>query len=129
MLAWEEKYRVGVGRIDTHHKQLFEFANDIEQSLQAGKLPPGAEEAVGFLVDYAKLHFEHEEKCMARHQCPIAHRNQEAHKQFLSAIATFQERLGKDPDIKLLANIHNFLESWLTNHICTIDVQLRPYGE
>lgn len=126
MIEWNDRYKVGVERIDDQHKALFAFTNAIEESIRNGWQMGKANEAVQYLVDYARLHFRHEEDCMFRYKCPIAGVNKDAHAQFLAAIEDFQRKLESSPGWDLLSEIHEFLQSWLVKHICKIDVQLRP---
>ncbi len=126
MILWDERFRVGVGRIDDQHKELFAFTNGLEEDIQAGWQTGKANETVQFLVEYAKLHFRHEEDCMLKYQCPVAQINKDAHAQFLSAVEGFQRKLAFSPGKELITDIHEFLQSWLIQHICKIDVKLRP---
>ncbi len=125
MILWDERFRVGVGRIDDQHKELFVFTNALEEDLREGWQLGKVDEAVRFLVEYAKLHFRHEEDCMLRYQCPVAGINKEAHAKFLIAVEDFQRKLETSPGRELMTEIHEFLQSWLVNHICKIDVKLR----
>ncbi len=64
---------------------------------------------------------------MFRHKCPAAAENKAAHKQFKEAIPHFESRLTSEgPTVELASEIRQFLEEWLKEHICRIDVQLKP---
>ena len=64
---------------------------------------------------------------MFRHKCPVAEENKAAHKKFKEVIPRFENRMQSEgPNVELAQEMHEFLEGWLKEHICKIDVQLKP---
>ena len=128
MIKWQESYSLGVTELDEQHKNLFVFSNDIDGILQDRDVS-GKElaDALKFLGEYVADHFHLEEKCMHDHACQIAEKNKFAHEKFIQTYKALEKRIDQDDDAySILAELHRFLENWLVEHICKIDVQLKP---
>ena len=126
-MKWSERYSTGVETLDRQHQMLFQMSEDYRTALDEGK----GDRTYGLLLAnlelFARLHFGAEEQCMARHDCPAAKVNREAHLQFLEQVAGFrqrfeQARFDRDEAYRLVS----FLDDWLANHIGRIDIQLKP---
>ena len=127
-MKWSIEFATGIDRIDDQHRMLFSFSEDFKAALDEG----AGERTYGTLLDslavYARAHFGFEEGCMERFRCPIAKQNMQAHEVFLEALTGFKERyalrgFNRMEAIRLVA----FIDSWLAGHICSIDVQIKPY--
>jgi len=127
MIEWRESYSTGFFNLDEQHKHLFEYCNDLEKGLNRGSASGQMmERALMFLGNYVKYHFGQEETCMHKHECPISNKNKLAHEKFIQAFKTFQRTISEDGDNEgILRGLHHFLESWLVEHICKIDVQIK----
>ena len=126
-LQWDNAYSTGIKEIDQQHMKLFEFVNKLEEQIQKGINKAAVKGILQFLETYARTHFSFEEICMDERRCPMACRNKEAHKQFLELFRGFQAQFATAPDTEaLVRQIHSTAEGWLINHICRIDVNLRP---
>jgi len=128
MINWKETYSTGVKELDEQHKSLFQFTNDLGNSLHEKDtstfLLMGCLE---FMRKYITNHFDKEESCMHKYSCPIAGTNTQAHQNFIRAFNTFEEDINKGADkYKTFQGFHKFLEDWLVAHIGSIDVHLRP---
>lgn len=127
VLRWdEEAYATGFETIDSQHKKLFEFINELGHSIKNGEAPEDIEAYLAFLNDYIKNHFGQEENCMAANHCPFAQKNCEAHNKFIKAYDDFEQRFraGKD-NMELVTELHTMLCQWTISHICRIDSHLR----
>ena len=129
MIKWQESYSTGVDKLDEQHKSLFQYSNDLEDGLNCGGVSKETlQRALNFLERYVKGHFGQEEACMFKCVCPIADKNKAAHQKFIEAFRAFQKKISEDGDgEKALRELHQFLETWLTDHIIKIDTQLKPY--
>lgn len=126
-IEWSEAYATSETKLDDQHRQLFRFANKLEELVRSGN--PAREEIdrlLNFLESYAKTHFLYEETCMRARRCPAAKANREAHMAF---IKFFDESAGKmrreGYSLEWLQDINRFVQRWLDSHICAIDTQLR----
>ena len=126
-IQWQDKYRTGVGPIDSQHQKIFEFSNKLEELIDQG-VDSGAkvDNLLMFLTTYAKTHFIYEENCMFKHACPAAKANRDAHARFLDFLSETQaKRPSTESTLDWMRELHSFLEKWLDGHICQIDIQLK----
>src|SRR5688572_11901873 len=119
-IEWSEAYATSEAKLDDQHRQLFRFANKLEELVRAGDAPrEEVDRLLNFLESYAKTHFLYEEACMHARRCPAARANREAHMAF---IRFFDESAAKlratrySPD--RLEEINRFVQRWLDSHIC-----------
>jgi len=125
--VWKDEYNTGEPEVDKQHKILFQYLEDLENHMKAGDVN---ERYIGLLLDnlgiFTRSHFCYEEICMRRVKCPVAEKNKEFHGKLLDAYGRYRQRFeteGISDD--LVTNLHDFLESWLVNHILKIDTHLR----
>lgn len=123
-------YATGIEHIDDQHKMLFQMSEDFRAALDEGK----GEQVYGGLLRslhlYARSHFGFEEQCMAKYQCPVAHRNCVAHTKFMEVLMGFQQRFDSHGFERSDAHrLVDFIDQWLADHIGRIDVQIKPYVE
>ncbi len=124
-IEWHDDFKTGVEKIDKQHCNLFRFINDLELEINKGLSSESISATLRFLETYIKKHFEYEEICMTRAKCPIAQKNQDAHRAFIIYLEEYKERLRVNgASLQNLKELHGVLESWTKNHICKIDVML-----
>ena len=128
MVTWQEKYSTGVAELDKQHQHLFQYTNDLEDIIRDSAVSKRTVEGIlHFLEQYIQVHFGHEETCMFKHQCPIANKNKEAHRKFIETYKATEEKIRNEGATdEILKELHHFLETWLVEHICKIDTQLKP---
>ena len=126
-MKWSEQYSTGIAHLDEQHKLLFRMAERLREILaDQGGMRLYAQ-WLDVLDTYAGSHFEYEEGCMHRLQCPAGGANKAAHAQFQETVATFHRRYAdRGYTVADARELVEFLEAWLTDHIARIDVQLRP---
>lgn len=125
-MKWKEAYATGVPEVDKQHKALFAFSEEFRDVLDHGFGEKSYDLFLEFLSAYADAHFNHEERCMLDHVCPVADRNCAEHASFRRLIAREEEAhaehgFARHRALKLLDDI----DHWLDSHICRIDVRLR----
>ena len=129
-VKWSDNYLTGIKRIDDQHKALFQMSDAFRDDLSEGSGQRVYGSLLGSLRAYARAHFGFEEGCMERCQCSAAERNIHAHSQFLQGLTVFEERHAivgfESADAHRLVE---FLDHWLADHICSVDIQLKPYAQ
>ena len=127
-LDWKTEYETGIPQIDAQHRQLFRMVDSLDRIIEAGiEAGPKVDHLLMFLGSYAKSHFAYEEPCMARHRCPAAKANKQAHQDFLTYCDSFRsEYAASSASMEKLEDLRRFLRDWLVGHICRIDTQLKP---
>jgi len=73
--------------IDSQHRELIAATNEIGEAIESGNGTNAIKKLLVFLKFYAEWHFGNEETCAAKHSCPMAGVNQEAHKNSLRRLA------------------------------------------
>ncbi len=125
-MKWKNEYATGIQRIDDQHKTLFKMANDFRNTLNHGGGEYIYSTLLGFLHTYCQNHFNVEERCMEKYNCPTAQQNIDAHANFMKILNQYQE----------IYDLHGYQESdalrlvdtidqWLDQHICGIDSHLK----
>ena len=120
----------GVSEIDSQHKYLISFINELGYSINKKYNPKDIAGVLKVMKFYAEQHFGKEEECMARHHCPIAGINQKAHAIFVEKLQDYQKEYEQSGGSgELAVKIHQALADWTVNHIMTVDVQMYPYAQ
>jgi len=128
-MQWSEAYSTGIAQIDDQHKMLFQMSDSFRSALDEGKGGLVYGGLLNSLDLYVRSHFAYEEGCMARHFCPAAKLNQDAHQGFITFLKRFHERHAAAGFVQEDAReLVDTIDSWLVDHICRIDVQLKPYA-
>lgn len=123
--TWSKALETGVPSIDNQHRELIYAFNDLSEAIESGTGATAIKKLLTFLKYYAEWHFDSEEKCAARHQCPIAATNQAAHKKFLQILTDLQIEYRHSADGDTVARkAHQELSQWLMGHILKIDTQI-----
>jgi len=126
-IEWKEEWRTGDDDVDKQHKILFQYLADLEAHMSAGDV--NERYVKNLLVNlgiFTRSHFCYEEICMRTNRCSVAAKNKEQHGKLLSAYKQYVHRFeveGLSED--LVQKLHDFLYSWLVNHILKIDTKLR----
>lgn len=122
---WTDALSVGVPMIDIQHKELITAFNDLSDAIENGKGASAIKKLLVFLQYYAEWHFDNEETCVAKHQCPIADTNKQAHKRFLDIFSNLKKQYTESgASDEIACQIHQELSDWLISHILKIDTQI-----
>jgi hemerythrin-like metal-binding protein len=125
---WSEKLSTGVSEIDGQHQALIQQINRLEEIIHVESESARKElilDMLDYLSDYARIHFDVEERQMETFRCKVAEENQKAHQKFLEMITELREKYRDNgPAPEVVQEIHNRLGDWFINHICKIDSQL-----
>lgn len=127
-IAWNETLMsTGDAEIDKQHRQLIDKLNALFTALDAGVPDAEVKNLLKFLGEYTAWHFGDEEKCFAKHGCPAAAANKEAHAYFLSVFKGISDRVDAEGVTNALAlETQQAVSDWVRNHIIKIDTRLRP---
>ncbi|MFH0998828.1 MAG: bacteriohemerythrin [Pseudomonadota bacterium] len=123
---WKDEYSVGIAKIDSQHKVLVSFLNELYDSMKAGKGKDTLDTVLKSLVDYTKTHFATEESLLKLYKYP----DYEAHKQKHDKLAVHVLELKQKFDSGQISNpiqITNFLKDWLGKHIMGTDQLYGPF--
>lgn len=122
---WSSALETGVPMIDTHHKELIAAINDLADAIDNNRGGTAIKKLLTFMKFYAEWHFDHEESCAAKHACPMAEVNQQAHAKFIQIFSDLQVQYrdsGASDDVARKA--YDILSEWLVSHIMKIDTEI-----
>ncbi len=120
MIEWNDKYSVGVKRIDEEHKKLIGIINKAAVTNKFKEKSRVVLEILDEMIDYAGSHFLTEETYMINFGFPeyLFHRNE--HIGFTDKAIDLQNRVVSG-DFQIENEVLEFLEQWLVNHIQETD--------
>ena len=119
--VWSDRFMTGEAIVDDEHKELVRIINWVGR-LQAGPTasPEELHAVLDKLVQYAVMHFAHEEALMASVACDERHASlhHSIHEDFAQQVTAMREiKLGAGDSEFLL----RFLTNWLAYHILGTD--------
>lgn len=117
---WNSTYSVKVGAMDAQHKRLFQIIQELYNAMRSGHGKEVAADVLRRLLDYTVQHFTAEEKLMEQKGYPDLAAHQALHRALTDKVRAFKKDFeagmaGITPELM------RFLQSWLTNHIQTVD--------
>lgn len=125
-IAWSEEYSTVDSQVDKQHQVLFGYLSKLEENMAKGVTERQIKSLLDNLGLYTRSHFCYEEICMRKKQCPVSEKNKEQHAKLLDAYVHYRQRFEVEGlSDELVQGLHDFLESWLVNHILKIDTHLR----
>lgn len=124
---FDSKYLVGIAQVDREHRQLFEIAARVYDSLGASDEAAEAitDDAVMELLDYTATHFASEESLMEAAGYPELESHRRQHQQLL-AQARDMEMRAEIGDQDVPVELSHFIYRWLIEHIEASD---KRFGE
>jgi hemerythrin-like metal-binding protein len=130
-LGWSDTLLTGVAEMDQQHRILVDTLIEARTKLTDDASKPLFEQITRDLLAYAIYHFNTEEQLMQWHGYAAAAPEEAAghlaaHRHFSERVVELRTaaRLGKTGSKDALLS---FLETWLVNHIMTVDKQLGQF--
>lgn len=121
LVAWEQKYELGIGQFDIHHKHLVDLLNSLYDGYATEQQDDSTLRiVVSSLTYYADYHFTLEETWMKQADYPDYEDHLMQHKQFIFKLVEFNHLYRTDKD-HLILEIISFLRRWLLDHILNSD--------
>lgn len=125
---WNDKYKVGVEKIDEQHKGIFERANYLLDAHKNQSSEKDIEEVMDFLANYIDKHFREEEEIQRKYEYPDYENHKKIHHNFESkvkeVIADYKNSTVK---VTSLMKLNKMVTGWLIEHIKREDQKLAEY--
>ncbi len=129
LLAWSDRFRLGIPAVDHEHKELIDLINTLHDQL--GRRPE-KDAVLGFLEEInAKInaHFALEEKVMRGLAYDELGPHKHEHEALLDGIRDIMDRAETAPFAELEADLAGQLKAWFGNHFATKDARLHHFLE
>ncbi|MFZ2193048.1 MAG: bacteriohemerythrin [Candidatus Moraniibacteriota bacterium] len=122
-IPWNEEYGVQVEEIDNQHKYFIELLNELYDTILHKKSASEIQELFVKLDDYAVLHFKTEEEYFDLFHYELADEHKKEHKKLLKKAREFKKHYQNHPEkiYDILAELFDFLENWLVDHLANQD--------
>jgi methyl-accepting chemotaxis protein len=119
LMAWNDAFATHVGDVDTHHKRLIDFINEIYRGIMLEKDKETVDQTLNELVDFTVMHFAYEESLFDKYGYDDAKSHKEKHKTLLGQVGDYVGRYKNGENIS--HELLSFLKNWLTKHIMGVD--------
>ncbi len=123
---WTTEFSVNNDLIDAQHKMIFEYANNLHESIQTGRSKEIVDDIVSKLLNYSQNHFADEEKLMRECQYPDIANHLAEHEKFIAKVSDYRDNFNLTSRMTAI-DILNFLKEWLVNHILVTDKKYAPF--
>jgi len=120
MIEWDDKYSVGISRIDDEHKQFIDIINMAIATKEHNDDPEELKEVLHRITMYAINHFATEETYMIEFNYPEYQYHREEHHNFSKKVLEYCEKV-HGGDFHISNEILEYLKQWLVNHIQITD--------
>jgi len=120
LIEWSNNYSVDNETIDKQHQKLFDYLNELADSMAIGKANEKINVVLDHLISYTTTHFKHEEDLFDKYDYPETDSHKEKHANFAAKVIQFKEDFEHGRAL-LSVKILRFLTSWLIEHICGAD--------
>lgn len=117
---WNERYMTGESIVDTEHQELVRIINLVVEKVSSETPEDEIKDIMDRLVQYAVVHFRHEEELMTAEGCDPRFIAQHIaiHREFARQVVNMRAISGPGTGTEYLLR---FLTSWLAHHILGID--------
>ena len=127
LFKWSDSLSVGIESIDSQHKQLFGFINDVHDAMSSGQGNAVVSQIVGELLKYTKEHFRFEEQMLKEMHYPKLNDHHKVHGYLTEQVVSIHTRLQSGEKLNPV-HLSNFLKDWLKNHIMKIDMHYAKFN-
>ncbi len=127
-MQWDDNYKIAVDFIDDQHKEWFDKVADFNAAIDQKQVSSEIAHTLKFLVDYSQKHLADEEAYMREIGYPHLDQQIRHHKIFMQHVVGVLTDLKNGKDI-LPAKLHNFMATWIRQHIMEHDRQIGQFVE
>ncbi len=121
-MLWKSDYEIGIPIIDTQHKQLFRFNDELTNAVKTGLKSSAIDTLLTQIGQYVARHFAMEEKYMEEVNYPKMAEQLQAHTAFIACFNEIQAEFNAQGLTPALVNrIRKELSEWINDHITGID--------
>lgn len=127
LIHWTDEMSVGVKAMDDDHKKLIGILNEMKSSLESADDLKAFGVALEQLVEYTRIHLAREEKLLAYANYPESTEHHKEHDEMIDKALKAQANFRCGATDMLAAEMTDFLQDWLMNHILISDKMYGPH--
>jgi hemerythrin len=124
LVTWSPTFSVGVNLIDGQHKELLNLVNDMYNHVAKDEVAERSyfKRVIHQALEYAKVHFDIEERIMIHTRFPGYKEHKKAHDAFILAVVAAVRDFESGKRF-ILSEFTKFLKEWVLTHIAILDKQ------
>lgn len=126
LITWLESYSVGNDKLDGQHQRIVAMINALGEAMLAGNERAALMKIFSDLAGYAKTHFKFEESLLEAAGYPRLAEHRERHVDLNRRLADYYRTFYTER-IPQTAEVMNFLQHWLFDHILEEDMRYQPH--
>lgn len=120
LFEWNEMFSVNVESIDSQHKVLINYVNQLHDAMMEGKAQAEVAPILDGLVSYTASHFKHEEDMFQQYNYSDTQEHKKIHAELVAQVLEFKAKF-TEGEVTLSSDLMEFLKEWLMNHIMQED--------
>ncbi len=120
LIQWDDTLSVNVEELNEQHRKLIEILNLLYTSTHENKSKEVLTGILNSLIQYTVVHFETEEKLMAKTKYPGMEEHIKEHELLKQQVLSYNSQYQSESET-VSFELLNFLRKWLTNHILRSD--------
>jgi hemerythrin-like metal-binding protein/PAS domain S-box-containing protein len=124
-LKWSDAYSVNIASMDSQHKTLFQYLDELEAA-EKMKNYASVKEIINKLVAYTVNHFKDEEELFKNSKYPYTATHIKAHEDIIRDVSVYKQDIDNGNEEVTFELIH-YLRNWLVNHIYRVDKKYTLY--
>lgn len=113
-MEWSRDLESGIPVIDTQHKRIIDFINELADACQTGNTAE-TEHVMEGLLNYTITHFEFEEALQEKAGYPFLKAHRRIHEIFMKKVADIRLRAAQGENVA--QELLKLLNGWLISHI------------
>lgn len=122
-VAWKSYYTVNEPSLDSEHQQIIELIRRLYVAIRANRERVEIRNILERLRQYTREHFDHEEHLMREVGFPKLDAHKAEHDEMRRKTLALHEDMNYVGGQEML----QFLKTWWTNHIQSMDKEYAPY--
>ncbi len=126
LVAWNDKYKVGIWLMDTQHQRWIGLINDLYKAMKVGKGKDIVERTLDEMVNYTRTHFADEETLVSTHAWPEYAKHKALHDEFVGEVIELQKR-HKAGELAISIKVLTKLQDWFVKHIQITDREVAAF--
>jgi len=125
MFEWKKEFSVGIASIDGQHQNLFAIGRELYAAMSAGQGKEKVGRILERLIQYASVHFAHEERLLQQCNYPAYEAHKKEHEALTKRVLAFQAEYNSGA-VAMTIQVLQFMKNWLEHHILEQDRAYAP---